>query len=345
MPPTRPQSSQPDRPARPFVSVVIPCYNEEESIPVLHERLTKVLSRVTDHHEIVLCNDGSRDGTIDAIRALVAADPAVRGIDLSRNFGHQMCLTAGLDAARGQVIVMMDADLQDPPELLPKMIKLWREGADVVYAVRKKRLGEGLFKRATAAIFYRILRAMTKISIPVDTGDFRLIDRRALDSILSLRESNRFLRGLFTWVGFRQVPVHYVRQERYAGETKYPLRKMVRFAFDGITSFSAAPLQIAIWLGLISATMAFIYGLRVFYQGWMGYTVPGWASTTVSVLFLGGIQLLTIGLLGEYIGRIFDEVKRRPLYLVREIIEHAPTNGTHGAAHPTPEPTAAKEHP
>ncbi len=308
------------RPPRPFVSVVVPCYNEEESLPVLHRRLTKVLSSVTDQYEIVLSNDGSRDGTLETIRKLAVADPHVRGVDLSRNFGHQVCLTAGLDHARGEVIVMMDADLQDPPELIPRMIERWRAGADIVYAVRRKREGESFFKKATAAVFYRILRASTKVAIPVDTGDFRLIDRCALDAVLAVRESNRFLRGLFSWVGFRQEPIYYNRRARYAGETKYPLRKMIRFAMDGVTSFSTAPLRVAVWLGLMTAGFAFLYGLRVIYQGMAGLTVPGWASTTVSVLFLGGIQLVTIGLLGEYVGRIFDEVKRRPLYLVREVI-------------------------
>lgn len=310
-----------ERPERPFISVVIPCYNEEEALPILHERLSKVLRRCTDQYEIILANDGSRDRTIDVIRSLATADPHVRGIDLSRNFGHQMCLTAGLDHARGEVILMMDADLQDPPELLPRMLKAWRNGADVVYAVRKKRIGESTFKLATAALFYRLLRMSTKVDIPVDTGDFRLIDRTALDGVLAIRENNRFLRGLFSWVGFRQEPIYYVRQQRVAGESKYPLRKMLRFAFDGITSFSWSPLRLAMWLGLVSAALSFLYGTVVIWEGLSGGTVPGWASTTVSVLFLGGIQLVTIGLLGEYIGRIFEEVKQRPLYLVREVIE------------------------
>lgn len=309
------------RSLRPFISVVVPCYNEEESLPELYRRVAKVLDGCTDRWELVLANDGSRDKTADVMRDLVEKDPRVRAVDLARNFGHQLCLTAGLDHARGEVVLMIDADLQDPPELLPRMLERWRAGADVVYAVRKKRKGESLFKKLTAAVFYRLLLSMTKIAIPVDTGDFRLIDRKALDAVLSIRETNRFLRGLFTWIGFRQEPIYYVRQERFAGETKYPLKKMIRFAIDGMTSFSAVPLQFAMWLGLIVASGAFLYGLRVLWQGMQGHTVPGWASTTVSVLFLGGVQLFTIGLLGEYIGRIFDEVKRRPLYLVREVIE------------------------
>jgi len=315
------KSSLLTRGPRPFVSVVVPCYNEEESLPALHERLTKVLSSTTDHYEIILTNDGSRDRTLEIMREIVDRDPRVRAVDLSRNFGHQICLTAGLDHARGQVIMMIDADLQDPPELLPEMIEKWRAGADVVYAVREKREGETWFKLLTAAAFYRLLRWSTKIDIPLDTGDFRLIDRRALKAVLGLRERNRFLRGMFTWVGFHQVPIYYQREARFAGETKYPLKKMVRFAMDGITSFSALPLRLAFWTGLAAAGIAFIYALRVFYQGLSGGTVPGWASNTISVLFLGGIQLVMIGVLGEYISRIFDEVKARPLYLVREVLE------------------------
>jgi len=309
-----------DRPERPFITAVIPCYNEEESLPELHKRLTKVLAASTDTYEIIYANDGSRDNTLAVIRELSKVDPHVVGIALSRNFGHQLCLTAGLDQARGQVILMMDADLQDPPELLPRMLEMWRAGVDVAYAQREQRKGESIFKRASAHAFYRMLKFFTKISIPVDTGDFRLIDRKALDAVLALRESNRFLRGLFSWVGFRQEPVMYVREARFAGQTKYPLSKMVRFAVDGLTSFSSAPLRLSMWVGVASSAFAFIYAARVIIQGLQGHTAPGWASTLVSVLFLGGVQLITIGLMGEYIGRIFDEVKGRPLYLVREVI-------------------------
>jgi dolichol-phosphate mannosyltransferase len=316
---------------RPFISVVVPCYNEEESLPALHARLTKVLQKATDEYEIILANDGSRDRTFEIIREFAEADPHVVGIDLSRNFGHQLCLTAGLDQARGEVVMMIDADLQDPPELLPKMLEKWRAGADVVYAVRRKRAGESWFKLATASLFYRLLRWCTNIDIPLDTGDFRLIDRRALDAVLSLRETNRFLRGLFTWVGFHQEPVYYSRAPRFAGETKYPLRKMIRFAVDGLTSFSSVPLHLSVWIGALSAFIAFLYLLRVFYLGWIGAGVPGWASLTVSVLFLGGVQLVVIGVLGEYVSRVFDEVKQRPLYLVREVI---------GAEDTTPQPPA-----
>lgn len=314
------------RPERPFISVVVPCYNEEEVLPELYRRVMKVLRKCTDRYELVLANDGSRDGTLAVICDLAEKDSSVVGVNLARNFGHQSCLTAGLDQARGDVILMIDADLQDPPELLPKMLKKWRQGADVVYAVRRERKGESAFKRATASLFYRLLKFSTNISIPLDTGDFRLIDRKALNAVLSLRETNRFLRGLFSWIGFNQEPIYYVRQERYAGETKYPLRKMFRFAVDGLTSFSTAPLHVAVWLGLLTAMISFLYGLNVIWQALNGQTVPGWASTTVSVLFLGGVQLFSIGLLGEYIGRIFDEVKARPLYLVRDVIKQQNDN-------------------
>lgn len=303
-----------------FLSVVIPIYNEVENLPVLHERLTKVCRKLGKPYEIVLVDDGSKDGSMDLMRNLAQTDPHVRAIGLSRNFGHQICLTCGLDHAIGEVIVMMDADLQDPPELIPRMIRKYEKGFDVVYAVRAERKGETVFKRATAAGFYRFLRLCTQIDIPMDTGDFRLISRPALDSVLSLRERNRFLRGLFTWVGFRQTPIRYVRAARFRGETKYPLRKMVHFAIDGITSFSAIPLQVSTWLGFVAAIVGFLYGLKVLYVWMSGATVQGWASLAILVLFFGGVQLFTLGILGEYIGRIFEEVKQRPLYFTREKI-------------------------
>lgn len=304
--------------ARPFLSIVIPVYNEEESLDELHRRLVATGERIDGGWEVVFVNDGSSDASIDVLRRLAAADSHVRVVGLSRNFGHQMALTAGLDHAAGEVIVMMDADLQDPPELIPKMIAKWRQGFDVVYAVRRKRQGETAFKKATAAAFYRVLRTMTRIEIPVDTGDFRLISRRALDSLKQVRERSRYLRGLFAWIGYQQAPVYYVRAARFAGETKFPMRRMMRFAIDAITSFSAVPLQFATWLGFVSATIGFLYGARVLYEAVTGGTVAGWASLMVVTLFFGGIQLLTLGILGEYVGRIFDEVKQRPLYLASE---------------------------
>ncbi|MCB2154414.1 glycosyltransferase family 2 protein [bacterium] len=301
-----------------YISAVLPVYNEEENLPAVHKRLTKVLGKVGKPYEIVLVDDGSSDRSMEIIRELSAADPHVKGVSLSRNFGHQICLTCGLDHASGEVIVMMDSDLQDPPELLPRMLKRYEEGYDVVYAVRKHRDGETIFKKVTASVFYRLLRFATNIEIPVDTGDFRLISRRALDSVLSLRERNRFLRGLFSWVGFKQIGVAYNRPARYKGETKYPLRKMLKFAMDGITSFSTIPLQAGIWLGFGAAVLGFFYAIKVFVDWVQDSTVAGWASLAILVLFFGGVQLITLGVLGEYVGRIFDEVKQRPLYFTRE---------------------------
>lgn len=301
-----------------FLSAVIPCYNEEDNLGVLYERLTKVMKDVGKSYEIIFVDDGSRDRTYALIAELAGKDTHVRGVSLSRNFGHQICLTAGLDSARGQVVAMMDADLQDPPELIHEMLKKYEEGYDVVYAVRSKREGETFFKKTTAMVFYRLLRYCTRIQIPVDTGDFRIISRRALDSVLSLREKSRFLRGLFSWVGFKQIGVTYVRPPRYKGETKYPLRKMMKFALDGITSFSNYPLHLATIMGLSAVALGILYGLRVLYVVYRGGAVAGWASTIMTILFFGGIQLLTLGIMGSYIGRIFDEVKNRPLYFIRE---------------------------
>lgn len=304
----------------PCLSAVIPVYNEEESLPALHRRLTKVLSSLGKSYEIILVDDGSRDRSAEMMREIAAADPHVVAVILSRNFGHQVCLTAGLDHARGAVVAMMDADLQDPPELLPKMLAKMDEGYDVVYAQRRKRAGESWFKKSTAALFYRLIRRLTRVDIPVDTGDFRIINRVALDSVLSLRERNRFLRGMFSWVGFRQVGVTYNRAKRYAGETKYPLRRMIRFALDGITSFSSFPLQLASWMGFAFVALALLYAARVLYVWTVSDTVQGWASTVLVVLILGSIQLFTLGVMGEYIGRIFDETRGRPLYFVREVV-------------------------
>lgn len=307
------------RPApRPFISAVVPLFNEEENLRPLHQRLTKVLLKIGKPYEIVLVDDGSSDRSFEIMRELAGHDPCVRGIGLSRNFGHQTALTAGLDASRGEVVVMMDADLQDPPELLPRMLRKYEQGYDMVYAVRSTREGETWFKKLTASVFYRLLYSMTQIDIPLDTGDFRLVSRNVLDGLSQVRERNRFLRGLFSWVGYRSAGVKYKRAARERGVTKYPVRKMIRFALDGITSFSTTPLQIAMWLGFASAGFGLLYGLRVLWVWMKMQTVPGWASLSVLILFFGGVQLITLGILGEYIGRIFEEVKQRPLYLVRE---------------------------
>jgi len=306
---------------RPELSVVVPAFNEEENIGPMAERLTAVLSGVGDGFEILFVDDGSTDATWDRIAALSRRDQRIRGLRFSRNFGHQAALTAGVAAARGEAVVIIDADLQDPPEVIPEMVARWREGAEVVYAQRERREGETWFKKATARWFYRTLRALTSVDIPVDTGDFRLMGPRAVAAFRALPEHNRFNRGLVSWIGFPQTAVRYHRQARAAGETKYPLRKMVRLAVDGLVGFSSVPLRLATVLGLAAAALAAAVvaaavGLRAAGNGWAGQ-----AAVVAAILFLGGVQLVTIGILGEYTGRILDEVRGRPLYIVRETTE------------------------
>ena len=306
---------------RPCLSVIIPIFNEEQVLEALYQRLTGIAAELDVTYEFVFVNDGSRDRSLGLLKSLASRDPHVRILDFSRNFGHQVAITAGMDYAQGEAVVVIDADLQDPPELIARMLEKWREGFDVVYAVREKREGDTLFKRATAALFYRLLKRITNVDIPLDTGDFRLMSRRAIEAMKLFRERNRFVRGLVSWIGFRQTGVHFVRAERYAGETKYPLKKMLRFAVDGIVSFSFIPLQLATIFGFIASAMSFagilwVIYLRLFTEA----TITGWASLMVIMLFLGGVQLLTLGIVGEYIGRIYDEVKRRPLYLVQEAL-------------------------
>lgn len=303
-------------PVSPVLSVVVPAYNEEDSLETLHRRVTEVLDRTGEPFELVLVDDGSRDRTWERMRELQARDPRVVLVRLSRNFGHQIAVTAGIDAARGQAVVLMDADLQDPPEVVPEMLARWREGNDVVYGRRTRRLGETWFKRATAAAFYRLIGRLTSVDIPADTGDFRLMSRRVVEVMKQLRERNRFVRGMVAWVGYRQTAVEYERAERLAGETKYPLRKMVRFAMDAIVSFSFAPLRLATGLGLVVSAFSFAYAVyAVLARVFAWDVVHGWASLIVAVLFLGGVQLVCLGIIGEYVGRIYDEAKRRPLYI------------------------------
>ena len=300
------------------LSVVVPVFNEEANLPELSRRLRGVLEGLAVPWEIVFVDDGSRDGSWALIRELAAVDGRVRGVRLSRNFGHQMAFAAGLDNVRGQAAVIMDADLQDPPELIPELVARWREGFEVVYAVRTRRDGDGVFKRLTAAVFYRLLRRITRVEIPLDTGDFRLMGPRALDAFKRLPERHRFTRGLVSWLGFRQTGVPYAREARHAGETGYPLRKMVRLAVDAITSFSHVPLQMATVLGFGVSSFAFAYIVVVVVLKLAGISWPGYTSLMAAILFLGGVQLVMIGLLGEYLGRVYDEVKHRPLYLVQE---------------------------
>ena len=307
----------------PEVSVVLPVYNEEAGLPELHRRVAGVLAAQGWSYEIIFVNDGSRDRSWPRILELSAADPHVVGINLSRNFGHQIAITAGVDFSRGRTVVVMDSDLQDPPELIPELHAKYREGFDVVYAQRRTREGETWFKEVTAKLFYRLIRRMTTIDIPVDTGDFRLMSRRVVDDLKRLQEQSRFVRGLVTWVGYNQAPVLYDRNKRYGGETKYPIAKMMKFALDGITGFSSQPLRLASHVGLFFAfaSLTLMVVLTIYKLAGGQGIIPGWTSLAVAVLFLGGVQLLAIGILGEYIGRIYEEVKRRPLYLVRDVAD------------------------
>ena len=305
----------------PRLSIVVPCYNEEACLAALHERLgAAARSSVGDDFEIVLVNDGSRDGTWPMMKGLAASDPHVVGINLSRNHGHQLALTAGLDLARGDLILVIDADLQDPPELLADMIATMRsENADVVFGVRKSRKGETAFKRATAHGFYRLLARATEVDIPLDAGDFRLMSRRALDVLLAMPEQARFIRGMVAWIGFRQVPILYDRDERFAGETKYPLGKMLRFAFDALTGFSSAPLKLASHAGLALSVGSVLIVLYILYAWLSGRSIQGWTSLMFVVVVLGAVQMFVLALMGEYIGRLYNEAKSRPLYIVQEI--------------------------
>lgn len=317
---------------RPALSVVVPCYNEEATLPLLHARVSAAArAAVGDDHEIVLVNDGSRDNSWAAMQRLSAEDPRVVAINLSRNHGHQLALTAGLDLCAGEQILIIDADLQDPPELLSDMrLMMARDQADVVYAVRRKREGETLFKKATAAAFYRVLDRVTDTAIPLDTGDFRLMTRRALDAFLALPEQARFIRGMVAWVGFRQVPFPYDRAERHAGETNYPLGKMVRLALDAVTGFSTAPLR---WASHLSVVLAACSMLLLLYIGWgyfVGDHVQGWTSTMLVVVVLSSIQMFVLGMIGEYLGRLYIEAKRRPLYLIADVAGTAHGRATLG---------------
>jgi len=303
----------------PTISIIAPIYNEKDNIPELYRRIREVLEPTGDTWELLMVDDGSTDGSTELIRQYQDQDPRVVPVIFARNFGHQIAVTAGLDYARGDAVIIIDADLQDPPEVILDMLEKWREGYEVVFAVRTEREGESWFKEFTASIFYRIIYRITDVDIPLDTGDFRLLDRKVVDVMGKMRERHRFLRGMSVWVGFKQTGVEYRRAARHAGETKYPIRKMVKFATDAITSFSYFPLQMAMYLGFISAGMSILAipiviitrlaGSQAFY---------GQASTLIAVLFLGGVQLISLGILGEYIGRLYDEAKGRPLYIVSE---------------------------
>lgn len=300
-------------------SVVIPVYNEEANIGILYNRMTGVMAGLSPDFELLFINDGSRDNTLMLVRELAASDSRVHFIDLSRNFGHQIAVCAGLDACRGKRVVIIDADLQDPPELIPEMAARMDDGFQVVYARRKKRKGESVAKLWTARIFYRLLANIASIDIPLDTGDFRIMDKKVVEVLRSMPEQNKFLRGQISWIGFRQTFVEYDRAERQGGKTGYTYAKMFRFALDGITSFSDAPLRMASWMGFVVSGFAFIALLYALYGKFISHdSEPGWASLIVSVLFLGGIQLISLGFIGEYLSRISSNVKQRPLYVVAD---------------------------
>lgn len=317
----------------PVLSVVVPCYNEADGLDRLFERLEGVLESLGLTYEIVCVDDGSRDDTLARLAAHHARNPAIKVIGLSRNFGKEIALTAGIDFASGDAVVPIDADLQDPPELIAELVARWREGHDVVYATRRTRQGEGLIKRTTANAFYRIIDRVSDVPIPRDTGDFRLMDRRVVDALRRLPERTRFMKGLFAWVGFRQTAVVYDREPRFAGRTTWNYWRLWNFALDGITSFSTVPLKVWSYLGGAISAFALVLAGIIVIRG-PDVEAPGYASLMVAVLFLGGIQLLSLGVLGEYLGRVYDEVKHRPLYLVRD---------AWGVAAPSPAPAAAGE--
>lgn len=308
----------------PTFSIIAPIYNESGNLPEFYRRVQQALDETGEPWELLLIDDGSTDGSTDLIRKLAAEDKRVRSVIFARNFGHQLAVTAGMDYSRGKAVILIDSDLQDPPEVILDLIEKWREGFEVVYAVRSEREGESWFKQVTASAFYRLINRITSVPIPVDTGDFRLMDRQVVDVMKTMRERHRFIRGMSVWVGFKQTGVQYKRAARFAGATKYPLRKMMRFASDAITGFSFIPLQMATFLGFLSAGLSIIAIPIVAAIRLLGSQEPllGQATTLIVVLFLGGVQLISLGILGEYIGRLYEEAKGRPLYIIRE----APTD-------------------
>lgn len=302
-------------------SVVIPLFNEELVVNETYKRVRAVMDSTGEPYEIIFVNDGSRDGTLGKIREIAKSDKNICLISFSRNFGHQSAITAGMDYSKGQAVIVIDADLQDPPEVMLKMIEKWKEGYEVVYGLRIKRKGETLFKKVTAKIYYRILNKLTDVDIPADVGDFRLIDRKVCDALKKLPERNRYVRGLISWLGFKQTGVEFEREERLAGETKYSLGKMIKLAIDGITSFSYKPLKLASYIGAVISALGFLYLLVVVCQKlFTDTTIQGWASLVAITLFFNGIILIILGIIGEYIRRIYDEAKGRPIYIISEMV-------------------------
>jgi dolichol-phosphate mannosyltransferase len=303
----------------PVFTIIAPIFNELENLPILHDRISEVMEKTNSPWELILVDDGSTDGSTDVIRKMALKDENIRPVIFARNFGHQIAVTAGLDYSCGEAVIIIDSDLQDPPEVILDLIQKWREGYEVVYAVRAEREGETFFKKITASVFYRLIFRITDVKIPLDTGDFRLMDRKVVEVMNSMREHHRFLRGMSAWVGFKQIGVSYNRAARLSGETKYPFKKMLKLALTAITGFSYVPLQIATYIGFISAGISLIAIPVVVLMRILGsQQFTGQATTLIAVLFLGGVQLISLGILGEYIGRIYDEVKGRPLYIVSE---------------------------
>jgi dolichol-phosphate mannosyltransferase len=314
------RSSEPFGSQKPSLAIVVPVFNETEVIDLFYARTKKVVEALDSVTcRMIFVDDGSSDDSYEKLTRLADMDPQVSVIKFSRNFGHQIAITAGIDLAQSEAVVVIDADLQDPPEVIVQFVEKWQEGYDVVYGVREQRAGEGPLKLLTATMFYKLLKRLTRIDIPVDVGDFRLMSKRVVAQFRAIRERDRFVRGLVSWVGFKQIGVSYARDKRYAGETKYPYRKMIKFALDGITSFSSIPLKLATWIGYTASLVAFFYVCSVPIQKALGYTVQGWATIMTGMLFLGGVQLICLGILGEYIGRIFNEIKQRPLYIIQEM--------------------------
>ncbi|NCF74086.1 MAG: glycosyltransferase [Gammaproteobacteria bacterium] len=300
------------------LSIVVPAYNEEEVLKECHQRIADVTANIDGNAELIFVNDGSTDGTLEILQQLKSTDPRIAIVDLSRNFGKEIAMTAGMDHARGDAVVVIDADLQDPPELIPEMIRHWQDGYDVVYAKRTSRAGESALKKVTAYLYYRTIGKLSRVKIPADAGDFRLLSRRAVDALAGLREQHRFMKGLFAWIGYPQKAIPYERHARHDGKTKWNFRSLWSFAIEGITSFSIMPLKVATYVGVATAFGAFLFGLFLIIQTLLfDNPVAGYPSLMVAVLFLGGIQLIALGIIGEYLGRMFDETKGRPLYLLK----------------------------
>ena len=305
-----------------LISLVIPCFNEEDNLEEVYNRITCVIEKIDGKFEIIFINDGSTDNSHSRLVELSLGDSRIKVLELSRNFGHQAAISAGLDYARGDAVIMMDADLQQPPELIPSMIGKWMEGYEVVYTIRNDPPGTTAFKKITAKVFYKLMNLLANIQIPENSADFRLLDRKVLEELNSMNEKTKFFRGLVNWVGFKQCPIYYDAAPRFGGETKYSIWKMVKFAFDGITSFSAFPLHLSTIIGVLVSFFCFFYSVYAIYIRLLTHeALPGWTSVLVAVLFLGGVQLLSLGIIGEYLNRIYKEVKARPTYIVRNIIE------------------------